>query len=108
MNAYDSVNVRWAVAVLTAAAVGAAASQAAGQQGRTTRVGEPPDITAGGQTNWTSHNLDLDNSRYSELGEVNTETVGGLPGPWRCVVVCITRGLPLSCALSHSGRYSGW
>ena len=71
-----------AVAVVSVVAVVASATTVAGQPGRTTRQGEPPNITAGGQTNWTSHNLDLDNSRYSELGEVNTETVGGLAERW--------------------------
>ena len=71
-----------AVAVVSVVAVVASATTVAGQPGRTTRQGEPPNITAGGQTNWTSHNLDLDNSRYSELDEVNTETVGGLAERW--------------------------
>ena len=73
---------RLAVAVVSVVAVVASATTVAGQPGRTTRQGEPPNITAGGQTNWTSHNLDLDNSRYSELDEVNTETVGGLAERW--------------------------
>ncbi len=73
---------RLAAAVVSVVAVVASATTVAGQPGRTTRQGEPPNITAGGQTNWTSHNLDLDNSRYSELDEVNTETVGGLAERW--------------------------
>ena len=81
MTSSNAVHIRPIAAVLTAVGLVASASAAAGQ-GQTTRQGEPPNITAGGQTNWTSHNLDLDNSRYSELGEVNTETVGGLAERW--------------------------
>ena len=69
-----------AAAAVTAAALGAV--PAAAGQGRTTRQGEPPNVTAGGGTNWTSHNLDLDNSRYSELDEIDVETVGRLAERW--------------------------
>ena len=68
--------------VMTMAAVVVGASAAAGQQGRTTRQGAPPNITAGGQTDWTSHNLDLDNSRYSALDQINAETVDRLSERW--------------------------
>ncbi|MXZ70864.1 MAG: PQQ-binding-like beta-propeller repeat protein [Acidobacteria bacterium] len=67
---------------MTAVAMVTGTSTAAGQQGRTTRQGAPPNITAGGQTNWTSHNLDLDNSRYSELDQVNAGTAGRLSEQW--------------------------
>ena len=82
MTSFTTAYIRPITAVLAAVALVAGASAAAGQQGRTTTQGEPPNITAGGQTNWTSHNLDLDNSRYSELGEISTETVGGLAERW--------------------------
>ena len=55
-------------------------------QGRTTRQGDPPAITAGGQTNWTSHNLDLNNSRYSELDQIDTTSVGRLAEQWSFAV----------------------
>ena len=82
MISSNSERIRRLMVVLTAVAVVAGGSTAAGQQGRTTRQGAPPNITAGGQTNWTSHNLDLDNSRYSALDEINTETIGGLSERW--------------------------
>ena len=81
MTSSNAVHIRPIAAVLTAVGLVASASPSAGQ-GQTSRQGEPPNITAGGQTNWTSHNLDLDNSRYSALGEINTETVGGLAERW--------------------------
>ena len=81
MTSFSSVHARPIVAVLTAFFLIAGVS-AAGQQGQTTTQGELPNITAGGQTNWTSHNLDLDNSRYSALDEVDTETVGQLAERW--------------------------
>ena len=81
MTSFSSVYIRPLAAVLTASFLVAGAS-AAGQQGQTTTQGELPNITAGGQTNWTSHNLDLDNSRYSELDEVDTRTVAQLAERW--------------------------
>lgn len=53
-----------------------------GQQGRTTRVGDPPRITAGGQTDWASHNLDLHNRRFAELDQINVENAGRLAERW--------------------------
>ena len=55
-------------------------------QGRTTRQGDPPAITAGGQTNWTSHNLDLHNRRYSELDQIDTTNVARLAEQWSVAV----------------------
>ncbi len=55
-------------------------------QGRTTQQGAPPAITAGGQTNWPSHNLDLNNSRYSELDQIDTTNVAGLAEQWSFAV----------------------
>jgi len=78
----NSARIRRIVTVMTTAAVVAGASASAGQQGRTTRQGAPPNITAGGQANWTSHNLDLDNSRYSALDQINADTVSRLSEQW--------------------------
>ena len=75
-----------ATGVLAAGAVLAWASPAAGGQGRTTSQGALPNITAGGQTNWTSHNVDLYNRRYSPLDEVNTANVEQLAERWSVVV----------------------
>lgn len=69
-------------AALLAIALAAGGAAQESRQGRTTRHGPPPDITAGGRTNWTSHNLDLSNSRYSELNEIDTATVGRLVERW--------------------------
>ncbi len=56
-------------------------------QGRTTRTGAPPVITAGSaQTNWASHNLDLHNQRFADLDQINTDTVGQLQPRWSFVV----------------------
>ena len=53
------------------------------QQGRTTRTGVPPTITAGSrQTNWASHNLDPYNQRYAVLDQINTGTVDRLQRRW--------------------------
>ena len=78
--------VRGMVTTLVAIALGAAAVGGAEAQGRTTRGAAPPDITAGGQTNWTSHNLDLANSRYSALDEIDTGNVGRLTELWSVAV----------------------
>ena len=59
-----------------------AAVAAGGEQARTSRQGSPPQLTAGGQSNWSSHNVDLNNSRYSPLDEINTSTVGRLGRQW--------------------------
>ena len=82
MISSNSARTRRILVVMTAVAVVAGASAAAGQQGRTTRQGAPPNITAGGQTNWTSHNLDLDNSRYSELDQIDAATASRLSEQW--------------------------
>ena len=56
-------------------------------QGRTTRTGAPPVITAGStQTNWASHNLDLHNQRFADLDQINIDTVGRLQERWSFVV----------------------
>ena len=77
----------FATGVLAAGAVlPPGVAPAAGGQGRTTSQGALPNITAGGQTNWTSHNVDLYNRRYSPLDEVNTANVGQLAERWSVVV----------------------
>ncbi len=74
------------VTAIVALAVGAVGAAGVAAQGTTTRGAAPPDITAGGQTNWTSHNLDLANSRYSALDEVDTGNVGRLTELWSVAV----------------------
>ncbi len=54
----------------------------AGGQTRITRQSAPPDITAGGQTNFTSHNIDLYNRRYTELDQINDRSVAQLAERW--------------------------
>ena len=72
-----------AVTTLAVAAISGLHSVGAEQQGRTTRAGTPPTITAESrQTNWASHNLDLRNQRYAELDRINTATVGQLQRRW--------------------------
>ena len=51
-------------------------------QTQLTRQSAPPDITAGGRTNFTSHNIDLHNRRYAELDQINTRSVGELAEQW--------------------------
>ena len=75
--------VRVAAATLAVAAISGLHPAGAGQRGTTTRTGEPPVITAGGnQTNWASHNLDPYNQRYAELDQINTENAGRLQRRW--------------------------
>ena len=72
-----------ALAIVTA--TGAATAQnpaSAGQKGKTTRFSEPPRITAGGQTNWTSHNLDPHNQRFAEIDQITAENAGRLGQRW--------------------------
>ena len=73
-------------AALVVLAVGAAGAGRVEAQGRTMRGAAPPDITAGGQTNWTSHNLDLANRRYSTLDAIDTANVGRLTEQWSVAV----------------------
>ena len=82
MTSCNGVRARLSAAAVALAAVAAGAVPTAAAQGRTTRQGEPPNVTAGGGTDWTSHNLDLANSRYSELDEIRVETVGRLAERW--------------------------
>ena len=82
MTSCNGVRARLSAAAVALAAVAAGVVPTAAAQGRTTRQGEPPNVTAGGGTDWTSHNLDLANSRYSELDEIRVETVGRLAERW--------------------------
>ena len=66
-------------------ATGTATAQppvSASLQGKTTRVGEPPHITAGGQTNWASHNLDPYNQRFAEIDQITAENASRLGQRW--------------------------
>ncbi len=65
---------------------------AGGQQGRTTSTGDPPRITAGGQTNWASHNLDSYNQRFADLDQIDVESAGRLAQRWSYAAPA---GLPL-------------
>ena len=48
----------------------------------TTHQSSPPQITAGGQSNWGLHNLDLRGSRYADIAEIDTSNVGRLELAW--------------------------
>ena len=67
------------ISVAAAAAVVAAGG---GEQARTTRQGQPPQLTPGGQSDWSSHNVNLHNGRYSPLNQINTSTVDRLTQKW--------------------------
>ena len=83
MSTLESRRVRVAAATLAVAAISGPHPAGAGQQGVTTRTGEPPAITAGSsQMNWASHNLDPYNQRYAELDQINTENAGQLRQSW--------------------------
>lgn len=83
MSSLDSRRVRVAVTTLALAAIPGLHPVGAEQQGRTTRTGVPPTITAGSRhTNWASHNLDPYNQRYAELDQINTGTVDRLQRRW--------------------------
>jgi PQQ-dependent dehydrogenase (methanol/ethanol family) len=86
----ESPNRRLAALATTTLAVAAIVGlhpASAEPQGRTTRTGAPPVITAGStQTNWASHNLDLHNQRFANLDQINTDTVGQLQPRWSFVV----------------------
>ncbi len=83
MQSMNSRPARAAVAALVVAIVGSLHPASAQPQGRTTRTGAPPALTAGGsQTNWASHNLDPHNQRHSVLDQIDTATVGRLARRW--------------------------
>ena len=69
-----------ALGTLTALLAGGVAAEAG--QGTTTRQGTPPTISAGGRTDWSSHNLDLHNGRYAELDQINTGNANRLRSAW--------------------------
>ncbi len=48
----------------------------------TTHQSSLPQITAGGQSNWGLHNLDLRGSRYADIAEIDTSNVGRLELAW--------------------------
>ena len=70
------------VALGTLAALWAGGSVVEAGQGTTTQQGTPPTISAGGRTDWSSHNLDLYNSRYAELDQINTDNADRLRSTW--------------------------
>ncbi len=83
MRTIDSRYVRMAGATLAVVAISGLHVAGAGQQGTTTRAGEPPTIIAGSsQTNWASHNLDPYNQRFAELDQINTANAGQLQQRW--------------------------
>ena len=83
MRSLDSRRVRVAGTTLALAAIPGLHPVCAEQQGRTTRTGVTPTITAGSRhTNWASHNLDPYNQRYAELDQINTGTVDRLQRRW--------------------------
>ncbi len=45
------------------------------------RTAKPP-VGQGGNANWSSHNIDLHNSRFSPVDEINTSNVGRLTQKW--------------------------
>ena len=65
-----------AVTTLLFATVGAQ------EQGSTRHQSSLPQITTGSQKDWPLHNLDIHGSRYADLDEINTSTVGGLDVVW--------------------------
>ena len=83
MRLLDTRRASVAMTTLAVVAFGALHPVGAEAQGRTTRTGVPPTITAGSrQTNWASHNLDPYNQRYADLDQINTTTVGQLQRRW--------------------------
>ncbi len=83
MRVLDTRRVCIATAALAVVAFSGPHPVDAEAQGRTTRTGEPPTITAGrSQANWASHNLDPYNQRYATLDQINATTVGRLQRRW--------------------------
>ncbi|MCY4600695.1 MAG: PQQ-binding-like beta-propeller repeat protein [Acidobacteria bacterium] len=71
-----------AAAVIAALAVQLPPAPVAAQDA-TVKVQSPlPQLTAGGQTNWAMHNVDLRGSRYSEVDEINTSNAGSVELAW--------------------------
>ena len=55
----------------------------AGAQDVTTTVQSAmPQLTAGGQVNWSLHNVDIRGSRYAEIDEINTSNAGSVELAW--------------------------
>lgn len=57
-------------------------SPAAAQNANTTAQSALPQLTAGGQTNWPMHNLDIRGSRYADLDEINSSNAGSVELAW--------------------------
>ena len=71
------------VLALTVMTLMASTGSAHAGQSTTTGSGSPPVLSPGGQSNWTSHNLDLHNQRFSPLDQVDRDTVGDLAERWQ-------------------------
>ena len=70
-----------ALGVFTIVAVWLGAAGAQGQ-GQTTHDSALPQITTGGQADWSQHNFDVQGGRYSPLDAINTANVGRLALSW--------------------------
>ena len=57
-------------------------SPAGAQNANTTVQSALPQLTAGGQTNWPMHNLDIRGSRYADLDEINSSNAGSVELAW--------------------------
>ena len=70
--------------MLAAAAVAALAlaAPAGAQQATTETQSSPPQLTAGGQVNWSQHNVDIGGSRYADVDEINTSNAGSVDLAW--------------------------
>ena len=55
---------------------------AVAQDVTTTVQSAMPQLTAGGQVNWSLHNVDIRGSRYAEIDEINTSNAGSVELAW--------------------------
>ena len=76
-----SAGVAVALGVFTIVAVWLGSAGAQGQ-GQTTHDSALPQITTGGQADWSQHNFDVQGGRYSPLDAINTANVGRLALSW--------------------------
>ena len=80
-------HVRGCPALLAAVAFAIAAllpppAPAVAQDVTTTVQSAMPQLTAGGQVNWSLHNVDIRGSRYAEIDEINTSNAGSVELAW--------------------------
>ena len=52
------------------------------EQARTTHQGTAPTLSTGRQSDWSSHNVDLNNSRFSPLDQIDRSSVAKLAERW--------------------------